>query len=195
MSVDSERVIELSRTKLVMGVAGSLLFVALGAWFFMADDDGSLLRTLGRFAPPWVFHALGAAAILFFGGCAVYAAVKSFDRTPGLVLGPEGLVDNSSAVAAGFIPWSEVTGVHVFELNRQKMLVLHVADPEKYIGRGNALQRTLNRANTSMCGSPIVISATALRISFPELHEEIASRLPARPIASGGQAGLPLHSP
>jgi hypothetical protein len=185
VSVDSERVIELSRAKLVMLIAASLLMAALGFWFYFASGGGSLVTTLGRFGPAWMIHALGAVAALFFGACAVYAIAKAFDRKPGLVLGTEGLVDNSSAVAAGFIPWSDVTGVEIFRSGTQKMLVIRVADPEKYIARGNPLKRALNRANTGMVGSPIAISSNTLRIPFNELRDEVASRF-AR------HAGAPL---
>lgn len=176
LSVDGERVIELSKTKLVMLIACSLFMAAVGLWFFTASSRGSFSGEPGRFGRTWMIHGVGAGAFLFFGACAVYAIVKVFDGKPGLVLGPTGLVDNSSAVAAGFIPWSEVTGVEIFQLGAQKMLVVKVVDPEKYIGRGNLLKRALNRANTGMCGSPVVISPNALRISFHELHEELASR-------------------
>lgn len=158
-----------------MMIAGSLLFVAAGAWFLTASADGSLIGELRRFVPPWVIRGLGAVTILFFGGCALYAIAKAFDRKPGLILRPDGFVDNSSAVAAGFIPWSDVTGLGIFEFNRQRMLVVQVAQPEKYADGGNALTRALNRANTRMCGSPIVISSNALRIPFDELHSEFAS--------------------
>jgi hypothetical protein len=177
VSADSERVIELSKARLVLLIAASLFMAALGLWFFTASVGGSLVGALGRFGRIWMIHSLGAVAFLFFAACAVYAIIKVFNRKPGLVLGPTGIVDNSSAVAAGFIPWSEVTGVEIYQLGAQKMLVVKVADPRKYIDRGNPLKRALNRANTGMCGSPVVISANALRISFHELHREVASRL------------------
>jgi len=175
MTVTDERVIPLSRTKLILMIAGSLLFVAAGVWFLAASDDGSLVTTLGRFVPPWFVHGLGILAALFGAAGVAYGIRKSSDTKPGLVLSSAGLVDNSSAVAAGFIPWSEVTGLSIFELQRQKMLVVHVADPGKYIERGNAVRRALNRANAGMCGSPIAISSNALQIPFEELRKEVAT--------------------
>jgi len=177
MSTANERVIELSRLKLVLTIAGALLFVAAGAWFLLAPADGSFIRDMERFAPPWAIHTLGVVAALFGLAGAVYGVRKSFDRKPGLVLSAAGLVDNSSGVAAGFIPWSEVTGLSLFQMRRQRMLIVHVADPEKYIARGNALQRMLNRANTGMVGSPIAINSNALRIPFDELQREFESYL------------------
>jgi hypothetical protein len=175
MSVENERVIELSKVKIAMMIAGSLLFVAAGVWFFIAPDEGSFITSLRRFADPWVFHGLGVAAALFGAARVVYGLVKSRDRKPGLTLSPAGLVDNSSAVAAGFIPWSEVTGLDTFQLHRQQMLVIKVADPGKYIERGSAVKRALNRANAGMVGSPIVITSNALRIPFDELRREVAA--------------------
>jgi hypothetical protein len=177
MSASDERIIALSRAKLVLMIGGSLLFIAAGIWFFMASDDGSLITEMRRFAEPWVIHGLGIVAALFGVAGVAYGVVKSFDRKPGLTLSSAGLVDNSSAVAAGFIPWSEVTGLGTFQVRRQRMLVVHVADPGRYIERENALKRALNRANASMCGSPIVISSNALQIPFDELRKEVAAYL------------------
>lgn len=174
MSTGNERAIELSRAKLVMTIAGALLFVAAGAWLVVAPDDSDLFR---RFPDPWVGHALGVLAFLFGMAGAVFGIRKTFDRKPGLVLSTAGLVDNSSGVAAGFIPWSEITGLSLFQMHRQRMLIVHVADPEKYIARGNPLRRALNRANTGMAGSPIAISSSALRIPFHELQREVESYL------------------
>ena len=108
---------------------------------------------------------------------AVFGLVKLRDDRPGLVFGPDGFTDNASATAAGFVPWSEVTGVGVMEFNRQKMLVVGVRDPEKYLARGGALKQMLGRANARMCGSPIVISAHALKTDFGALLTEFEHRL------------------
>ena len=72
---------------------------------------------------------------------------------------------------------SEVTGVGVMEFNRQRMLVVGVRDPEKYLARAGALKRMLGRANTRMCGSPIVINAHALNTDFGALVAEFQNRL------------------
>ncbi|HET9031575.1 MAG TPA: tetratricopeptide repeat protein [Dokdonella sp.] len=92
-----------------------------------------------------------------------------FDKKPGLVLAANGFVDNASAVAAGFVPWSKVTDVQTFQVARQEMLIVMVGDPERYMRRGNALKQAINRANFKLCGSPIAISSNALKIGFDEL--------------------------
>ena len=166
-----ETVIELSRKKLVLLVAGSCAFVIAGAW--MLSLDAAEIRA-GRsftlfYKNPTFVYSLGAAAILFFGICGVYGLKKMFDTKPGLVLNSSGIIDNVSGVAAGFIPWSEVIGVGVYEIQNQKMLIIGVRDPQKYIDRGSAVMRMVNKANQGMTGSPISISSAALKIDFPEL--------------------------
>jgi len=196
MSVNDERVIPLSKGKIILTIAGALLFIVAGAWFLMASDDGSFIMEMRRFVPPWFIHGLGIVAMVFGAAIAAYAIRKSFDTRPGLTLSAAGLVDNSSAVAAGFIPWAEVRGLDTMQIQSQRMLVVHVADPGKYIERGNAMKRALNRANASMCGSPIVISSNALQIPFDELRTEVAAYLSRYAPNAGGETGrsAPPHS-
>jgi hypothetical protein len=114
-------------------------------------------------------HGVGLVAIVFFGILGLYALKKLFDKKPGLVLNDSGIVDNASSVSPGFIPWSEVIGAEICEIQKQKLLIIKVRDPQEYIARGSSLRRTLNKANYKMVGSPISISSNALAIKFSEL--------------------------
>jgi hypothetical protein len=171
MESNDETIIELSKAKLNLAILGSCAFVAAGAW--MLSFDAAEIRS-GRsfnffFREPWVVYGFGLAAILFFGAAALYASVKLFDKRPGLILNSSGFVDNASGVAAGFIPWSEVVGAGIYEVQGQKMLIVGVRDPRKYIERGNALKRLLNKGSYKMTGSPVAVSSVALKIDFKEL--------------------------
>ena len=112
---------------------------------------------------PMYVRGLALLSIVLFGLIAIFFLRKLFDKEPGLVFTNSGIVDNASAVSAGFIPWSEVIGSQIFEMPQQTMLIIMVREPEKYVDRGNAVKRKLNQANHKMCGSPIAISANALR--------------------------------
>lgn len=171
MESNDETIIELSSTKLVLTFLGSCAFVAAGGW--MLSFDEAEIRT-GRsfgflFSEPWVVYGVGLASVVFFGACALYASVKLLDQRPGLVLNSTGFVDNASGVAAGFIPWSEVLGAGIYEVQGQKMLIVGLRDPQKYIDRGNALKRLLNKGSYKMMGSPVAVSSVALKIDFKEL--------------------------
>lgn len=131
-------------------------------------DDTSIQSGRGM-NNPMLVHALGLMAIVFFGIFALVGLKKLFDKKPALILNNSGIVDNASSVPAGFIPWSEVVGARIVEVQKQKMLVINVRAPEEYIARGNLLTQTLNKANHNMVGSPISISSNVLAINFSEL--------------------------
>ncbi len=172
MDTDDEKVIELSKTKIALAILAAVAFVAIGGWLLTLD--AAHIRSSRSFNlflnNPIYVYGLGFLSIVIFGLLGLFFFKKIFDSKPGLIFSNTGIVDNASAVAAGFIPWSEVAGYDVFEMNGQKMLIIMVQDPQKYVDRGNAVKRTLNQANLKMCGSPISISANALKINFSELR-------------------------
>lgn len=172
MNSDDEKIIELSKTKIALRILGSLAFVIAGVWLLAQDADSIRVNSGFRllFNNPVVAYGLGFLSIAVFGILALFFFKTFFDTEPGLVFNSSGIVDNASAASAGFIPWSEVLGSQVFEMQRQKMLVIIVTDPQKYVDRGSALKRKLNQANFNMVGSPISISPTALKSNFSELQ-------------------------
>jgi len=155
-------VILLSKKKIVLLLLGCVALVAVSIWLgYIADSQ--------RRYNPLLMKGVAFAGVSFFGLCGIYGCIKFFDGRPGLILDKEGIVDNSSAVSAGRIPWSEITGLKVSEIAGQRFLTIEVVNVHKYIERGSFLKRMLNRANTKMVGSPINISANALRLNFDEL--------------------------
>jgi hypothetical protein len=186
MSTDSdETVIERSKGKMMLMLLGALAFVAIGIWFLTLDAEAIRAGRSFRlfFNSPAFAYGLGVLSIVFFGGVGVFIVKKFFDKTPGLVLNSSGIIDNASVASPGFIPWSEITGIDIFEMNGQKMLIVMLTDPQKYAELGNFLIRKLNAANAKMSGSPIYISANTLKIAFPEIvslfeqyHQKYTSR-------------------
>jgi hypothetical protein len=173
MNIPDEKVIELHKKKLIFLIFVACMFVAFGCWLMQMNS--AEIEAHRRFNSPWFVHGIGLLSILFFGLCGVFGIRKLFDKTPGLIFSVKGIYDNSSGVSAGLIPWTEIQGFSVFEIKKQKMLVIKVITPEKYIEVGNPVKRALNRMNYKMCGSPIAISSNALKVSFEEL-QDILSR-------------------
>jgi hypothetical protein len=156
LNAHDDIVIELSKTKVTLLVVGSALFVALSVW--MLARGGSV-----------VAMTAAIAGLLFFGLCGAVGIKKLFETKAGLIINRRGIHDSSSGVAAGFIPWSDIEGFSMFVIHNQKMVVVKVVDPEKYIAIGGSLRQTLNRANFKLCGSPLAISANTLKIKFDDL--------------------------
>ncbi|HLO82045.1 MAG TPA: STM3941 family protein [Chitinophagaceae bacterium] len=158
--------IPLSKLKLVLMLMGALAFVAIGFWFVLAppDIDSSFWRNPARIA------FAGYASIIFFGLCGVVIVRKLFDRKPGLIIDSKGVIDNSSGLSAGYILWTDVENISVVEIQKQRLLMLEVKNPQDYINRqGNLLKRKGMEFNDKMFGTPLSITANGLKISFEEL--------------------------
>ena len=169
MNTTDELVIEYSKNKMIFVIVGTCAFVAAGAWMLSLDDDYIRASHNPFLRDPLFLHAVAIVAIVFFGLCGIFAVKKLFDKKPGLVLNSAGIIDNTSAFSAGFIPWNQILGAEEYTIHNQKMLVIKVVDPEIYIARGGPLRRTMNKLATKMRGSPIALTASTLKIDFPEL--------------------------
>ena len=112
----------------------------------------------------------GWAGIILFGFCAVVSFVKFWSNKPGLIITKTGILFNSDKE---FL-WSDVSGLGVYEVFGNKMVTLLVHDLERFIaGYKKASQRFLMKQNMGLCGAPMAIPASGLKISFDELIEHV----------------------
>lgn len=147
-------------------LAGSIGFVAAGIWFLL--NPPKINNAL--FGNPTFILVISIAATLFFGLIAVYIIRKLPDNKPGLIIDQLGITDNSGGLSAGQILWTDIENISVFEINRQKLILLQVRNPEDYINRqSSAFKRKLMQINFNSYGSPVSISANSLQIGFNEL--------------------------
>ena len=166
MSDNNQIEIELSKQKILLLLIGSILFVGLGIWFVINPDKfiSSFIKSAT------VIFIAGIAAILFFGFVSFFIFKKLFDKKPGLTVNNEYIIDNSSAVAAGQIFWSDVLKIKISQVYRQEFLMLIVSNPEEYINKqSSSIKRKAMQMNFRSYGSPISISANGLQCSFDEL--------------------------
>ena len=130
----------MSKKGLAVYVLGGATFVALGLWLFVNADQ------MWRRRSPLVAKTVAVVCIGFFGLIAVKAGAKLFDPSPGLVIDPEGVVDNSSGIAAGRIPWSNIKRIRTTTSQEQRFLTIEVHR-----------------------GTPVHILPDTLRIDFDDL--------------------------
>lgn len=171
MQLSEEIVIELSKVKIIFLLLGAAFFIAIGVWFLTLNTHE--IEASRKFNNPMLFCVLGIVLILFFGLVSLFGLKKLFDKSPGLVINYEGILDNSSGVSVGVIPWLEVSGIGEYQVQKQKFISVLLYDPNKYVNKGSFLKRMANRANKKMCGTPINISTNSLKICYEELLEVI----------------------
>lgn len=162
--------IEISKTKLILALIGSILFVIVGFIFVVNPTK----FTSFLFRNPTLILLSGIASIVFFGGLLVYLSKKLFDKKPGLIISNEGITDNSSATSVGFVEWNDIQGIEVQEVMSNKFIMLKTNKPDKYINNATSkLKRHSLKYNYENFGSPIAITSNSLKISFKNLEELI----------------------
>ena len=166
--IPDKQIIEASKSKTLLLIALGIAFVVMGVWLFTLDS--AVIESMRRFNNPILIHGIGIVCIIFFGLATVAAIWRFFSSKPGLELSSDGI--NIFAMGPGtFIPWSDVSGFSVYEIHKQKMLVINLHDPNKYIETGGKIRRQIAKANYNLCGSPFAISSNALKINFRSLCE------------------------
>jgi len=141
-----------------------------------------------------VFLILGGASLIVFGvffmpGAPAWqrwfmtlcgesniaiALVSLLKRRPTLVIGPEGIIDNSSLHAVGFLRWDEIAEVFVY----RQMVVGHFLgivpiDLDKVLARLDARKRFWLKKNAAWMKAPINIPEGSLSISVNAALDEI----------------------
>lgn len=166
--------VPLSKRKLILTLLGSLLFVAIGLWIVIARPSSDHFF----FGNPGLVLGAGVVGILFFGFVAVKVIPKLMDKKPGLIIDQQGITDHSSALSAGFIPWTDIVEIRLIAVMNQQFLMVMVNNPEKYISRAtNAITKRLVIANFNAYGSPISISSHALKMDFDQLQALIVEKM------------------
>ena len=162
MASNSCTVFEHSKLSMIFLAFGSLLFVALGIGLFILEPN--VKRPVDA-----IFTLVLCTDVAFFGFCLLYAVKRIVDNKPGLVISNAGIEDHSSAIAVGFIPWQDISGLSVKWVLLQPCLVIHFDNPSQYLSRGNVLQRFAKMINNILWGSPVLVSDISLRVSFDEM--------------------------
>lgn len=155
--------IPLSKTKTLLGVAASFLFVTLGIF----------LLTKHAWAQP-VFNPLlvqitGILCILFFGTTAVLGIRKWMERKIALIIDDAGIFENSHSTSAGWIPWADITGIRIGQVATTRFILIDVKNPDKYLAESSGFKRKILKANMNLYNTPLAITATTLDTNFDKL--------------------------
>lgn len=165
--------IPLSQRKIILLLAGALLFVILGGWFMLEPARFTDAFSLGKAA----VLTIGLMSMLFFGCCAWLLVQKLPDRKPGLIVNRSGLTDYSSGKTPVHIPWADVEDLWVLRIQNKKLIMVQVRNPEHYIAQQrHVLKRKMMQLNHRMYGTPLSITANALKISFDKLWQVLAEQ-------------------
>ncbi|MFC3226209.1 STM3941 family protein [Marinibaculum pumilum] len=146
-----------SRTTLILGMAGCLAFVVLGAVLLLPVP------------------VIGIPALLFFG-YGFFALLRAWqDPGPALAFDTDGLRLYASRPELPPIPWDGIRELRRISLRGNRFVLVIVDDPAPFMPPAGPVQRLLRRANAAF-GSPLQISANGIRGNFDALVAELERR-------------------
>ena len=155
-STDAELRLFAKRSRLVLLLSLSGMFVAAGLWLGIWHGE------LGVRVAGWL-------SVAFFGGCGGYLARRLARRTPVLVIDRQGIIDNASGVAVGRIAWHEIADVTIGSIGRQRFLGIEVHDVPALRARVSRVRGWVMRANMAMGFSPVNIPQGVVPMPIAEL--------------------------
>jgi hypothetical protein len=165
--------IQLSKSKLTLMFLGAIIFVGIGFWFvtYPPEIKNSFFWNSIK------LFIVGYTSILFFGTVGFFIFKKLRDRSPGLIISDQGIVDNSSGISAGFIPWTDILEINETKVINQTFINLIVKNPQDYIDRQKSVfRRKAMQLNYNSYGTVIGISANGLKSNYSELKAMLENK-------------------
>ncbi|OUL59974.1 STM3941 family protein [Flavobacterium sp. AJR] len=165
--------IAMSKGKLIKLLFFSILFLVASLWILLYQPEVSnpiFNNLIIKNTASVLGSLMGLGGIYFF-------TKKILDKKPGVIIDNMGIVDNSSGVSIGRIPWSDVMAVAERAVITQKFVTIYLKNPEDYINKEtNSIKRKMLKMNFKESGSPVSISANGLKIPFIELKYNITQK-------------------
>ncbi|HOV27360.1 MAG TPA: STM3941 family protein [Pseudobacteroides sp.] len=168
-----EVIIYPSTTKLVVLFIFSLMFVLIGALFIVIgfEIDIGINTAVEKESSRYGFRIVGIISCLFFGFCGWYVVKRLLIRTPSLIISKYGVTDNASAIAAGFLKWSEIKNFLIYYYGGQKLLGIEPVDVEGTLNKVSKFKRAILNLNKGLGVTIINIPKNSLNMPLEEVHE------------------------
>jgi hypothetical protein len=174
METSDEIIIPIDKKKLFLLLIGSILFTILTFIYIVYPKE----LTSNVYRSHFMIFLIGIIGFAFFGLASIYLFKKLFDTKPGLIISKEGIFDNSNATPIGLIEWKDIVSSKTIKVYKQRMVLIKVKNPNKYISRQTSKRRkNVFNANNNYFGTPIVISANGLKIEFDKLENLINDQI------------------
>lgn len=156
--------IPLSKTKTVFGIVACVSFTLLiiNTTSIINNDTGSYNKD--------VVNTGSIVLTLFFLALTIILIIRLFKRKPGLIIDELGIFDNASTIKAGLIKWQEIKNIRSVKQHSNQLLLITVANPNKYIEKAHSLKKPVLQMNINMHGTPVIIPLASLNYNFTDLQ-------------------------
>lgn len=155
------------------------LAMSLLALFFVFVEFRSLERGLNLFfiinVVYILYKLLLAFGFVFFGFCSLYYIKRAISGKNILVVDENGITDNSSLLAFGFIPWKDIDNIYIDSSVGNEFIELVLNNEEYYRKKLHGLKKLAVSANKKMKHQMVCITLNSTGISpktlLPKIHK------------------------
>ena len=163
-------IIQQNRSKLFFGSFGSFCFFILGVYIVIASE-----KFASESISSFTIGSIGWVMVVVFGWIALSQFFKLWKNEPGLIIDGVGITDYSSGIFLGRIPWTEIISVRLEKVVTQKLIVLEVIHPERYLEKAtNFVDRNNLKYNMEQFGTPVLITSSGLHTNINSLFKVIS---------------------
>lgn len=149
---------------LLIGI-GFLMLDALLSWPHRADFT--------HFSAVYL-HFREVAGALLLGAVSIYILIKIFDPRPAFIIDDHGIINNVYFPVVKRVYWSEIAGVASITERQQKIIVVKVVEPNKFLATRGFWTRKFGQSNLKRYGSPIVFNPLILGVDADQLMKLIS---------------------
>lgn len=153
------------KSKMIKSLIGSGLFVLAAGSVIYYQSSLQGFRTL------FVYLAYGLVPLFLWLFLHTWFRM-SFPK-PLVILDPEGIIDQSSAFSAGFIPWQEIKKIFPLTVGKQHFLSVELNEPQLYLSKSKGLKQLMIKMNMQVGHAPIKIAGSMMSITMEELEIKI----------------------
>ncbi|MCG2792873.1 MAG: hypothetical protein L6262_04915 [Weeksellaceae bacterium] len=162
--------IKSSKKKILLLILCLLVFIILEIPLIINPEK--YVSTLFRNASFIRISSIIGFVICVFALIAFISVV--FTRKMSLIINNEGIIDTSSYVSKGMIPWNDIISIKIIDVMSTKFLLINVKNPKKYVDNETSkIKKSLLQSTLKKYGTPITISSTTLQYDFDKLEKLI----------------------
>lgn len=92
-----------------------------------------------------------------------------------LIIDEEGIIDQTTASAAGRVYWKDIAGLTYSHKRLQKMLYLHLVDFDEQLERSELRNKGLRKGGKIFYGNSVPVVLSTAKVNSNEMEAAIAS--------------------
>lgn len=162
-------------TLALLVACGAMGLICQSAFYIIAENFGLSFWDVLLQSPLLLALQLAFLCCVAVG---VWLARRYRTGKPILIVNADGVMDNSSMLSFGFIPWRDVAGIRIGEVQRQRFIELEIADENAFLCRLPRWKQRMLLLNRGMGHELVCITLSTSGLSpedvLPQMQELFA---------------------